>query len=49
MAQHVSEEFCSPVREVHYDPTPIVFTGGYEEAAPCTGMVIKEGDAVLMQ
>ena len=45
IALHVSEEFGIPLREFHYDPTHILFTGAYEEAVPRQGVVVKEGDA----
>ncbi len=45
MALHVSKDFDIPLREVHYDPTHILFTGAYEEAAAREGVVVKEGDA----
>ena len=45
IALNVSKEFDIPLREVHYDPTHILFTGAYEEAAAREGVVVKEGDA----
>ena len=45
IALNVSNEFDIPLREVHYDPTHILFTGAYEKAAPREGVVLKEGDA----
>ena len=44
IALHVSEEFGIPLREFHYDPTHILFTGSYEGAAARQGVVVKEGD-----
>jgi hypothetical protein len=39
VALHVATEFCVPLREVHYDPTHILFRGAYEEAVPRSGVV----------
>jgi transposase len=45
IALHVSKEFGIPLREIHYDPTHILFTGAYEDAVLRQGVVVKEGDA----
>lgn len=34
LALHVSREFKAPLKEIHYDPTHILFTGAYEDAEP---------------
>jgi hypothetical protein len=34
VALHVAREFNVPLREVHYDPTHILFRGAYDESAP---------------
>jgi uncharacterized protein DUF4277 len=39
IALHVSKEFDIPLREVHYDPTHILFTGAYADAKPRQGVV----------
>ena len=33
-ALHVSQELSVPLREIHYDPTHILFHGAYEESQP---------------
>lgn len=42
IALHVSKEFDVPLREVHYDPTHIQFTGAYEDAVKRPGVVVEE-------
>ena len=42
IALHVSKEFDIPLREIHYDPTHIQFTGAYEAAIPRAGVVPEE-------
>ena len=44
IALHVSQEFKIPLREIHYDPTHIVFTGAYADAVPRQGVVLEESD-----
>jgi hypothetical protein len=44
VALHVSQEFGVPLREVHYDPTHILFTGAYADAAPRRGVVVGGAD-----
>lgn len=44
IALHVSEGFGIPLREVHYDPTHILFTGEYADALPRQGVVVEEDD-----
>jgi hypothetical protein len=39
MALQVCDEFDVPLKEVHYDPTHILFTGAYEGAEPREGVV----------
>jgi transposase len=42
IALHVSQTFGVPLREVHYDPTHILFTGAYAGAAARRGVVVKQ-------
>jgi hypothetical protein len=35
LALHVAREFNAPRQEMHYDPTHLLFTGEYEQAANC--------------
>ena len=42
IALHVSKEFDIPLREVHYDPTHIQFTGAYETAVARKGVVAED-------
>jgi uncharacterized protein DUF4277 len=44
IALHVSKVFAVPLREVHYDPTHILFTGAYAHAAPRAGVVVDADD-----
>ena len=44
IALHVSKEFGVPLREVHYNPTHILFTGAYADAAPRQGVVVESAD-----
>lgn len=39
VALHVSREFKVPLKEVHFDPTHILFTGAYENAESREGVV----------
>ncbi len=39
VALRVCDEFNVPLKEVHYDPTHIRFTGAYEDAEPREGVV----------
>jgi transposase len=39
LALHVSREFGVSLKEVHFDPTHILFTGAYENAEPREGVV----------
>jgi len=39
VALRVSEEFDVPLRDVHYDPTHILFEGAYEDAQPRDGVI----------
>jgi transposase len=39
VALRVCHEFDVPLKEVHYDPTHILFTGAYEDAEPREGVV----------
>lgn len=39
IALHVSREFKVPLKEVHFDPTHILFTGAYENAEPREGVL----------
>jgi transposase len=39
LALHVAREFDVPLRDVHYDPTHILFEGAYEDAVPRDGVV----------
>jgi transposase len=41
LALHVSHEFKVSLKEVHYDPTHILFTGGYENAEPREAMITR--------
>lgn len=34
LSLHVSQEFDAPLDELHYDPTHVLFTGAYDNAAP---------------
>lgn len=43
LALHVSEEFKVPLKEIHYDPTHILFTGEYATAVARQG-VVKAAD-----
>ena len=39
IALHVAREFDVPLREVHYDPTHILFRGAYDDARPRDGVI----------
>jgi transposase len=43
IALHVAEQFDIPLRDVHYDPTHILFTGAYSNAAR-EGVVKKKSE-----
>jgi len=47
IALHVSKEFDIPLREFHYDPTHILFTGDYTAAKARAGVVPDEDDDVI--
>lgn len=44
IALHVSQEFGVPLREVHYDPTHILFTGTYASAVARQGVVVDANE-----
>lgn len=44
VALYVASEFRVPLREVHYDPTHILFQGAYEDALPRDGVL--DGKAI---
>jgi hypothetical protein len=44
LALHVSREFKVPLKEFHYDPTHLLFTGAYEGAVPREEVVDRSGD-----
>src|SRR5580704_6748313 len=44
VALHVSREFGVPLKELHYDPTHILFAGAYTNARPRKGVI--DGDRV---
>jgi len=44
LALKISKEFGVPLREVHYDPTHILFTGAYADAKPRRGVVAERTD-----
>jgi transposase len=44
LALHVSREFKVPLKEFHYDPTHLLFTGAYEDAVPREEVVDRSGD-----
>jgi transposase len=43
LALHVAREFGVPLREMHYDPTHLLFTGAYEGAQAREGVLDRSG------
>jgi transposase len=43
LALHVAREFDVPLREMHYDPTHVLFTGEYANAQPREGVMQRDG------
>ena len=43
LALHVVREFGVPLREMHYDPTHLLFTGAYENAQAREGVIDRSG------
>jgi transposase len=43
LALHVSHEFNVPLKELHYDPTHLLFEGAYEDAQPREEVVGRRG------
>ncbi len=43
LALQVSREFNVPLKEIHYDPTHLLFTGEYENAQPREGVMDRRG------
>ena len=46
---HVAREFDVPLRELHYDPTHILFEGAYENATPRKGVIEREGQKLTVR
>jgi transposase len=44
LALQVAREFCVPLEEIHYDPTHLLFTGGYEDAQAREGVMDRGGE-----
>jgi transposase len=44
LALHVSREFKISLKEVHYDPTHLLFTGAYEDAVPRNQLIDRSGE-----
>jgi transposase len=44
LALHVSREFKVPLKEFHYDPTHLLFTGAYENAVPREEVIDRSGE-----
>ena len=45
LALHVAQEFDVPLKDLHYDPTHVLFTGAYENAQPREGVVGTESNS----
>jgi transposase len=45
LALHIAEEFDVPLRDLHYDPTHVLFTGAYADAQPRAGVVGSASDS----
>ena len=44
LALHVSREFNVRLKEIHYDPTHVLFTGSYEDAVPREELINRNGE-----
>jgi transposase len=44
LALHVSREFKVPLKELHYDPTHLLFEGAYEDAKPREEVIDRSGE-----
>ena len=44
LALHVAQEFDVPLREMHYDPTHLLFTGEHENAQARQGVIDRGGE-----
>src|SRR5262245_13185607 len=44
LALHVSREFKVPIKDVHYDPTHLLFTGAYENSEPREEVIDRSGE-----
>jgi transposase len=44
LALHVAREFKVSLKEIHYDPTHLLFTGAYEDAVPREEMIDRSGE-----
>jgi transposase len=44
LALHVSREFKVSLKEIHYDPTHLLFTGAYEDAIPREQVIDRSGE-----
>ena len=49
LALQVSREFHVPLKDIHYDPTHLLFTGAYEAAQAREGVMDRSGHEVVVR